>query len=97
MGAKGAGRLPPPDFFSLSYFENLTSVKISSHGFTHYLLWSLKNLPPLNFKLSPPLNRNSIGKSVHPRYKKRGLSVSTVIFRLSNRYLVKPILKETSR
>ena len=49
------GRLPPPDFFPLPYFENLTPVKISSHRFTHYLLWDLKNLPPLNFKLSPPL------------------------------------------
>jgi hypothetical protein len=57
MGAKGAFA---PLFFYLPLFENFTSVKIAftlafKMAFTHYLLWGLKNLPPLNFKLSPPL------------------------------------------
>jgi len=54
MGAKGAFA-PPPVFIFLfqpkafhCLLENLTKK-------THYLLWVFKNLPLLNFKLSPLL------------------------------------------
>jgi hypothetical protein len=54
MGAKGA--FAPPVFIFLfqpkvfhCLLENLTKK-------THYLLWVFKNLPPLNFELSPLLD-----------------------------------------
>jgi hypothetical protein len=54
MGAKGA--FAPPVFIFLfqpkvfhCLLENLTKK-------THYLLWVFKDLPPLNFELSPLLN-----------------------------------------
>ena len=56
MGAKGSFAPPPPCFFYLPLFENLTSVKIASYGFYTLLLMGFKNLTPLNFKISPPLD-----------------------------------------
>ena len=49
------GRLPPLFFLFAPFLKTLPRLKLPLLAFTHYLLWGLKNLPPLNFKLSPPL------------------------------------------
>ena len=53
MEAKGA--FAPPVFFICPFLKTLPRLKLPLLAFTHYPLWGLKNLPPLNFKLSPPL------------------------------------------
>ena len=53
MGVKGAFALL--FFFICPFLKTLLRLKLSLLAFTYYLLWGLKNLPPLNFKLSPPL------------------------------------------
>ena len=57
-GQKGRLPPPPPVFFYLPLFLNLTSVKITSYGFYTLPLMGFKNLPPFNFKLSPPRKPN---------------------------------------
>ena len=49
------GDCPPCFFLFAPFLKTLPRLKLPLMAFTHYLLWGLKNLPPLNFKLSPPL------------------------------------------
>ena len=50
----GQKERPPPLFFYLSLFENLTSVKIASYGFLTLPLMGFKKLAPLEFEVLLP-------------------------------------------